>query len=299
MTDIFDKYKKGLNKTKKGFFGKFISSIVGNNDLNEELIEEVEDLLLGADLGYEVVSSIIKNVKEKADANENLEVLFKDSLYDILRGKNRELNVKEGLKVYLFVGVNGVGKTTTISKLGHKFKRKGNKVLLAAGDTYRAAGGEQLSEWGKKLGLKVISQKRGADAAALVYDSIDSAKSNNYDYLLIDSAGRLHTKENLMEELDKINRTITKKLGHKANENILILDATTGQNALRQVDRFNKQIDLDSIIITKMDGTAKGGIIFPIEKKYNIPVKYVGLGENEDDLQKFDPEIYIETLFEE
>ncbi|TYB31772.1 MAG: signal recognition particle-docking protein FtsY [Candidatus Mcinerneyibacterium aminivorans] len=299
MADIFDKYKKGFEKTKQGLFGKFISSITKSKSLNEDLVEEVENLLLGADLGYEVVSEIIKEVKSQAESNKELEVLFKDSLYKILKGKNRELSKGDDLTVYLFVGVNGVGKTTTISKLGNMLNKQGEKVLLAAGDTYRAAGGEQLAEWGDKLGLRVISQKRGADAAALVYDAIDSAISNNYDYLLIDSAGRLHTKKNLMEELVKINKTIEKKLNHRADENILVLDATTGQNAIKQVKRFHQKINIDSIIIAKMDGTAKGGIIFPIEKKYNIPIKYVGLGEGKEDLQQFDPQIYIQTLFEE
>ncbi len=299
MSNIFEEYSKGLNKTRKGFFGKFIDVITNNKNIDENLIEKIEEHLIRADISFEVVESIIDDVREKSGSGEyNLEVLFKDSLYNILKGKNRNLQkANNPPAVYFFVGVNGVGKTTTISKIGKKLKDEGHKVMLVAGDTYRAAGGEQMKEWADKLGLKVVQQKRGADAAALVYDSIESAISKKYDYVLIDTAGRLHTRKNLMNELDKINHTIKKKLGRFADENILIIDATTGQNALKQVEKFKEKVNISSIIVTKMDGSAKGGIIFSIEKKFDIPVTHIGLGEKENHLKKFDPEIFIQSLF--
>jgi len=296
---IFDKYRHGLAKTKKNFFNSFISTITGRHAIDGELVEDAETALIGADVGYEIVNDIITAVRKENDGKTDIEQVFKRHLRGLLGSKDRSFKVNGNRpSIYVFVGVNGVGKTTTIAKLANRLKKEGKKVLIGAGDTYRAAGIDQMKLWGEKLGIRVIGHERGGDAAAVIYDVIDAAISQQYDAVLIDTAGRLHTKENLMNELDKVRRTIVKKLNGEADETIIVLDATSGQNVLRQVEEFHKTAGLTGIVVTKMDGTAKGGIIFPLETKFGIPVKFIGLGEQEDDLQEFDPDMFINALFE-
>ncbi len=296
--NVFEKYRQGVQKTKKNFFNSFLSTITGRHTLDAELVEDVESILIGADVGYTVVTSVMNAVRKENDGKKDIEALFKKELKAILGEKNRALAEKEKPAVYLFVGVNGVGKTTTIAKLAYMLKNNGKKVLIGAGDTYRAAGIDQMKLWGERLGVRVIGHERGGDAAAVVYDVIDAGMAQEYDVVLIDTAGRLHTKENLMNELEKVRRTLIKKLGREADETILVCDATSGQNVIRQAEEFHRTAGLTAFALTKMDGTAKGGLIFSLEERFSIPVKLIGLGEGHDDLQPFDAEMYLNALFE-
>lgn len=297
--NIFDKYRQGVSKTKKNFFNSFLSTITGKHTLDAEMVEDIEAVLLGADVGHEVVESVLQSVRKANDGKREIETLFKNALADILHTDTRVLHTpSEKPAVYLFVGVNGVGKTTTIAKLATMLKEQGKKVLIGAGDTYRAAGIDQMKLWGERLGVRVIGHERGGDAAAVVYDVIDAGVSQQYDTVVIDTAGRLHTKENLMKELEKVRRTLVKKLGREADETILVCDATSGQNVLRQAEEFHKTAGLTGFALTKMDGTAKGGLVFSLEKKFGLPVKLIGLGEGQNDLEVFDPEMFLHALFE-
>ena len=303
---FFDKLKSGLAKTRDNFVTGIEKAVYGKKEIDAAVLDDLEEVLISADLGAETAGVIVKNVKEKL-ARKGLTDAFpplvkkeiKERIRDILRGDAGTFRGGEKtLSVYLFVGVNGTGKTTTIGKLSAKFKSDGKKVILAAADTFRAAAAEQLVLWGEKAGIDVIRHKSGADPGAVVFDAIAAARAREADILLVDTAGRLQTKTNLMEELKKINRVIERELPGEPSEVILVLDATTGQNALSQAKLFNEAVGVTGIILTKLDGTAKGGIVVAIAAELGIPVKMIGVGEKQEDLQPFNPDEFAEALFE-
>lgn len=267
----------------------------------QKMLEKLEMILIQADIGVETTENLMKKLRssKKIKDAESLKEILKEELKKILDIPFFENISQNGRKVILTVGVNGVGKTTTIAKLAYKFKNENKKVCLVAADTFRAAGIEQLQEWGVRIGVDVISQKMGADPAAVVFDSLSFAKARDIDILIIDTAGRLHTKKNLIEELKKIKRVIDREIPPENQEVFLIIDGTTGQNALIQAKVFKEAVGITGIILTKLDGTAKGGIIFSIVEEFKVPVKYVGVGENIEDLKEFNPEEFIEGIFEE
>lgn len=303
---ITEKFKSGLAKTRNSFTSKVNDLVARYRHVDDEFFEELEDLLLQADVGMETVMELTdklryevqrKNIKD----TEGIQALISEKLVEIYEQGEKditELNIQEGdLTVILFVGVNGVGKTTTIGKLAHRFKQQGKNVLLAAGDTFRAGAIEQLQVWGDRVGVEVIKQSEGSDPAAVMYDAIHAAKKRNADILICDTAGRLQNKVNLMNELEKIHRVISREIPTAPHEVLLALDATTGQNALQQAQIFKEATNVTGIVLTKLDGTAKGGIVLAIRNKLHIPVKFVGLGEQMDDLQPFDSERYVYGLF--
>jgi len=304
---ITQKFKMGLAKTRDTFTSKVTDLIARYRKVDEEFFEELEEILLQADVGFETVMELIdelrfevqrRNIKE----TDGLYVVICEKLVEIYeKGEEgiSELNLQPDgeLTVILFVGVNGVGKTTTIGKLAHRLKKQGKTVMLAAGDTFRAGAIEQLQVWGDRVGCEVIKQAEGSDPAAVIYDAINAAKKRGADVLICDTAGRLQNKVNLMKELEKIHRVISREIPNAPHEVLLVLDATTGQNALIQAQTFKEATNVTGIVLTKLDGTAKGGIVLAIRNKLNIPVKFVGLGEKVDDLQPFDPERYVYGLF--
>lgn len=303
---ITEKFKSGLAKTRNSFTSKVNDLVARYRHVDEEFFEELEDLLLQADVGMETVMELTeklrfevqrKNIKDTA----GIQALISEKLVEIYEQGEEditELNIQEGdLTVILFVGVNGVGKTTTIGKLAHRFKQQGKTVLLAAGDTFRAGAIDQLQVWGDRVGVEVIKQSEGSDPAAVMYDAIRAAKNRKADILICDTAGRLQNKVNLMNELEKIHRVISREIPSAPHEVLLALDATTGQNALQQAQIFKEATNVTGIVLTKLDGTAKGGIVLAIRNKLHIPVKFVGLGEQMDDLQPFDSERYVYGLF--
>jgi fused signal recognition particle receptor len=273
--------------------------------IDDQLLEKLEDRLILADVGIETTEEIIK---ELSDSFKNTKLVDWNTLYKTLQNilmqklfsaqKDLEIDDKESPFIILVVGVNGVGKTTTIGKIAKYYSQKGKSIMLAAGDTYRAAAVEQLKDWGKVNNIPVVSQGEGSDSASVIFDAIESAKSNNIDILLADTAGRLHTKNYLMEELKKIKRVIN-KIDHLApHEVLLVIDAGTGQNAINQMKEFHSSVAVTGLVLTKLDGTAKGGIIFSLIKKFNVPIRFVGLGENLDDLEPFDSELYVQALLD-
>jgi len=306
--EVTEKFKSGLAKTRESFAGKVNDLIARYRKVDEDFFDELEEILIQADVGFDTVLELTDELKMEVkrrniqDANEVKEVIM-EKLVDIYVGSETELtmlNIQEdGLTVILFVGVNGVGKTTTIGKLAYKFKQEGKKVLLAAGDTFRAGAIDQLEVWGSRAGVEVIKHSEGSDPAAVIYDAIQAAKSRKADILLCDTAGRLQNKVNLMKELEKVKRVIEREVPGAPHEVLLVLDATTGQNALVQAKQFKEATDVTGIVLTKLDGTAKGGIVIAIRKELNIPVKMVGLGEGMEDLQSFNPEQYVYGLFAE
>ncbi|MBM7692299.1 fused signal recognition particle receptor [Peribacillus deserti] len=303
---VTDKFKEGLTKTRNSFTGRVNDLVARYRKVDEDFFEELEEILFQADVGYETVEMLIdelkmevkrKNIQDPADVQS----VISEKLVDIYQGASSasvDLNMQEGsLTVILFVGVNGVGKTTTIGKLAHRFKQEGKKVILAAGDTFRAGAIEQLEVWGERVGVEVVKQAAGSDPAAVMFDSLQAAKARGADVLLCDTAGRLQNKVNLMKELEKVKRVIEREVPGAPHEVLLVLDATTGQNALIQAKTFKEATDVTGIVLSKLDGTAKGGIVLAIRNELEIPVKLVGLGEKMDDLQEFDPEKYVYGLF--
>ena len=303
-----EKYDKGLEKTRKEFSDKLNSLNKKYKKVNAEYFEELEEMLIMADIGVNTVVNFMERLvdrtkKEKIDDPEILKELIVDELFIIY--VNDEILVNKinyndnGPTVILFVGVNGVGKTTTIAKIAKKEKDSGKKVLLAAGDTFRAGAIEQLQEWSQRLDIDIEFGKEGSDPSSVVYKACERAKNENYDVLLIDTAGRLQNKVNLMNELSKINRVIGNLIDDAPHETLLVLDASTGQNGISQAKSFKEITNITGIVLTKLDGTAKGGIVLAIKEEVNIPVKYIGLGERADDLEIFDIEKYIYGLFKE
>ncbi|UFJ42080.1 signal recognition particle-docking protein FtsY [Brevibacillus humidisoli] len=303
---VTQKFTEGLTKTRDVLVGRVEDLVRRYKKIDEDFFEELEEILIGADVGVGTVMELIDGLREevrkrKIESAIELQPILSERLVALLKNENEQetaLEVQEGrLNVILFVGVNGVGKTTTIGKMAHMFKQQGKKVLLAAGDTFRAAAIEQLEVWGERVGVEVIRHSQGADPAAVIFDAVQAAKSRGADVLLCDTAGRLQNKVNLMEELNKIYRVVQREVPDGPHEVLLVLDATTGQNALSQAKTFGKSAGVTGIVLTKLDGTAKGGIVIAIRNELNLPVKYVGLGEGMDDLQPFDPEQFVHALF--
>lgn len=304
---ISDKFKDGLTKTRDSFAGKVNDLVARYRTVDEDFFEELEEILISADVGVNTVMDLIDELKMEVkrrnikDTREVKEVIS-EKLVDIYYGDDdeevEELHLaEEGLSVILVVGVNGVGKTTTIGKLAHRLKGEGKDVVLAAGDTFRAGAIEQLQVWGERVDVPVIKHSEGSDPAAVIYDAIQSAKSKGADVLICDTAGRLQNKVNLMNELAKVNRIIEREIPGAPHESLLVLDATTGQNALSQAKTFSEATNLSGIVLTKLDGTAKGGIVMAIRNELDIPVKFVGLGEKVTDLQAFDAHAFVYGLF--
>jgi fused signal recognition particle receptor len=299
---LFDKFKAGLQKTHAKLVHEIKRIITGSPKLTANSIEELEAILLGADLGMAMTTQIIDAVKKayETQGRNSLDVLeiAKQQVIAALQSNNVELYKNPtGVTVVSIVGVNGTGKTTTAAKLAYMLQSRNYKVLLAACDTFRAAGIEQIKLWGERLNVPVISGAHGADPAAVAHDALTAAISKNVDYLIIDTAGRLHTKHNLMQELQKVHRVIGKKMEGAPHEVLLVLDATTGMNALNQAKEFHKAVNVTGLVITKLDGTSKGGMLVAIQKELNIPVKFVGLGEKADDLQPFNAEQFATAMF--
>ena len=298
---FFDRLKEGLTKTRKSFIEK-VESVFTGRKIDEETLQELEEILIMSDVGTKASSEIMSVLREKVksgEANDAVSVkeLLKHEMTAVL-GEPQPL-VVFGSKpfVILAIGVNGVGKTTTIGKLASRFRSQGLSVLLAAGDTFRAAAIEQLEIWAKRADTQFVKHQKNSDPAAVAYDAVVAAQSRGIDVVIVDTAGRLHTKSNLMEELKKVKRSIDKALPGAPHETLLVVDATTGQNALRQAELFNEVSGVTGIALTKLDGTAKGGIIFAIKKGLGIPVRLIGVGEGIDDLRDFDPKEFVEALF--
>lgn len=288
---LFEKLRSGLKKTREAFLSPLEGSLKGKGALDEDLLFELEELLIMADVGPELAEEIVRGLSEKHSGHlspEDLERALEEEIYAILSGAEREfVPPAEKPCVFLIVGVNGSGKTTTAAKLAHKFKSQGKSVLLAAADTFRAAAIEQLRELGERVGVEVISHRPGADPGAVVHDALEHAMKRGYDFLLVDTAGRLQTKVPLMEELRKVRRVVEKLAGRPPHERILVIDATVGQNALSQARLFDQAVGLTGLVITKLDGSAKGGAILPIWRELGIPILWVGVGEGMDDLVEF------------
>lgn len=305
MATFLKRLKEGLSKTKGGLINKVTDLISLNKEIDEDFYEELEEILIGADVGVnaslQIVESLRDKVKErKIKKADEVKELLKEELAKIVEGKSQGLNLNEHQPaVIMVVGVNGVGKTTTIGKLAFKFKEEGKKVLLAAGDTFRAAAIEQLEVWANRSGSGFIKHQQGSDPAAVAFDAIQAAKSRGTDVVIIDTAGRLQTKVNLMQELQKVKRVIQKEIPDAPHETLLVLDATTGQNAISQAKLFDETVNLSGIVLTKLDGTAKGGVVFGICSEMEIPVKFIEIGERIEDLREFNPENFVEALFDE
>ena len=299
----FQRLSIGLTKTREGFVGKLKKLVFGTTKIDDDLMDELEETLFEADVGVKTTEELLNNLKKKVEDEEikDPNVIY-ESLRDQLRSKLAKFTEaprfnEKGLTVFIIIGVNGVGKTTTIAKLANKYKKDGKKVILAAGDTFRAAAIDQISIWGERAGVEVIRGQEGGDPGALVFDAIHAAKKREADLLIIDTAGRMHVKANLMAELNKVMKIVQKESDGGPHEIFLVLDATTGQNAVQQAKQFNEIIPITGLVVTKLDGTAKGGVLFAVEEELNAPVKFIGVGEKMDDLMPFEPEKFLEALF--
>ena len=304
MKNLFERLKAGLGKTRSNMVEKMDGLFSSHGRFDEVFYEELEDLMILSDVGYgptlEIIEALKERIrKERPDSPEAAKTLLKTLLREkiSLEGSGA-VELRDGLNILLVIGVNGVGKTTTIGKLATQFKLQGKQVLVAAGDTFRAAAVEQLKVWAERAGCGMISQNEGADSAAVVFDAIQSARARGTDVLICDTAGRLHNKKNLMNELEKITRIIRREAPDAALTTLLVLDATTGQNAKSQAKAFKEIADISGIVMTKLDGTAKGGILFSIAAELCLPIKYIGVGESREDLQAFDPETFLDALFQ-
>lgn len=300
---FFEKIKSGLQKTKENITNKIELVVNSFTKIDEEFFEELEETLILSDIGVETAENICGNLRSEIKQHglkepQEIKGALKEILVQILESNNK-LDLSAKPSIVLVLGVNGVGKTTSIGKIANKLKSEGKSVMLAAGDTFRAAAAEQLDIWANRAHCSIVKQPEGSDPAAVVFDAISSAKAKNIDVIICDTAGRLHNKKNLMGELEKINRIIDRELPNTKKEVLLVLDASTGQNGLNQAVEFKKILDLTGIILTKLDGTAHGGIIFSIKEKLGIPVKFIGVGEGIDDLKDFDAREFVEALFED
>lgn len=300
---FFSKLAEGLTKTRNNIMNSVSNIFTGHDIIDDDFYEELEETLIMADLGISTTTSVIENlkarvkelkIKDPADCKKHL----MDSLKEQMQVKPDAYDFENKKSVVLMIGVNGVGKTTSVGKLAGQLKSSGKKVLIAAADTFRAGAIEQLTEWAKRSDVELIAQKEGSDPAAVVFDAVNAAKARNVDVLICDTAGRLHNKKNLMDELNKIYRIIGKEYPEAAIETLVVVDGTTGQNAKEQARQFSEAAPVNGIVLTKLDGTAKGGIAIAIESELSIPVKYIGIGEKIDDLQKFDADQFVEALFE-
>ena len=299
---FFRRLADGLAKTRNNIVSGMDAIFNGFSDIDDDFYDEIEETLVMGDIGINATTAIIENLKQKVkeqhikDPHECKELLI-NSIKEQMQVGETAYEFEHRTSVVLVIGVNGVGKTTSVGKLAGKLKEQGRKVILAAADTFRAAAGEQLTEWANRAGVEIIGGSEGADPASVVFDAVSAAKARKADVLLIDTAGRLHNKKNLMEELKKINRIIEREYPDAYRETLVVLDGTTGQNALDQARQFGEVADLTGIILTKLDGTAKGGIAVAIQSELNVPVKYIGVGEHIDDLQKFDADTFVNALF--
>ena len=300
---FFKRLVSGLSKTRNSIASSINSVFSGFSMIDEDFYEELEEILIMADMGVYTTEKVIDSLREKVKENkikepEECRQLLVNSIKEQMKVDEKAYDFENEKSVVLLIGVNGVGKTTTTGKLASRYKSEGKKVLMAAADTFRAAAIEQLTEWSNRSGVDIIAQKEGSDPAAVVYDAVNAAKARNTDILLCDTAGRLHNKKNLMEELKKISRIIEREYPDARREAFIVLDGTTGQNALSQAKQFSEVTDLTGIILTKLDGTAKGGIAIAIQSELNIPVKYIGVGEQIEDLQRFDSDAFVNALFD-
>lgn len=300
---FFKRLVSGLTKTRDNIVSGFDSIFSGFSHIDDDFYEELEEILVMGDIGIHATEEIIENLKKKVKENHIKEPadcreLLINSIKEQMYVGDTAYRFEEETSVVLIIGVNGVGKTTTIGKLAGKLKSQGKKVILGAADTFRAAAGEQLTEWANRAGVEIVGGQEGSDPGSVVYDAVQAAKARKADVLLCDTAGRLHNKKNLMEELKKINRILEKEYPEAYRETLVVLDATTGQNALVQAKQFSEAAEITGIVLTKMDGTAKGGIAVAIHSELGIPVKYIGVGESIDDLQKFDADQFVDALFE-
>ena len=298
---FLDKLKSGLSKTKNAIFGQIDNVLKAFVKVDEELLEELEELLITSDVGVNATEEIIDRLREqikdgRLKEKEQVVGALKEILTDMI-GEGGELELSSTPSIILVIGVNGAGKTTSIGKISNRLIKKGKRVVVAAADTFRAAAIDQLSVWCERSGAEIVKQNEGSDPAAVVYDAINYAKKRKADVLIIDTAGRLHNKTNLMNELAKINRVIDKECPEASRENLLVLDATTGQNAILQAKEFRQAANITGLVLNKLDGTAKGGIVISIKNELNIPVKFIGVGEKIDDMQEFDSEEFVEALF--
>jgi len=303
----FNKLKDGLSKTRNKIVNTITETISGKAVIDDKTLDEIEEILITSDIGYDTALSIIENTRknlksEKDRSDTNIIDSVKKELISVFNFQQNEKDDSKILQfkpyVILVVGINGVGKTTTIGKLAYNFKKAGLKVIVGAADTFRAAANEQLEIWAKRANVELIQKPQGSDPSSVAYETIQRAVNGKYDIVLIDTAGRLHNKSHLMEELGKIKRAIAKVLPDAPHDTFLVLDGNTGQNALVQTDEFSKVTDITGLIVTKLDGTAKGGVIFQICAKQRIPVKYIGVGESIDDLQTFNPELFVKAIFD-
>ena len=305
------KLDEGLEKTKTSVFSKISKAVAGKSKVDEEVLDDLEEVLVTSDVGIKTTVKIIERIEERVARDKylgtaELNTILKEEIAALLAGDSEEDtpdewagNYEESPHVIMVVGVNGVGKTTTIGKLAYRFKEAGKKVILGAADTYRAAAVDQLTIWSERTGVPIVKQSMGSDPASVAFDTVQSAKSNNADVVIIDTAGRLHNKVNLMNELTKIKRVMQKVVPGATHEVLLVLDASTGQNALEQAKQFTKATEVTAMALTKLDGTAKGGVAIGISDQLQIPVKYIGVGEKVEDLQLFNKKVFVERLFGE
>ena len=304
-----DSLDKGLEKSKKSFFNKLSKAIAGKSKVDDEVLDELEEVLITSDVGVDTTLKIIERIekrvaKDKYLGTSELNKILREEIAGLLAEQEKDLTTEyhpDNTKPYVImvVGVNGVGKTTTIGKLAHKFKNEGKKVMLGAADTFRAAAVDQLQIWADRVGVPIVKQKMGSDPASVVFDTLQSAKAHDIDIVLIDTAGRLHNKINLMNELSKIKKVMKKIVPEAPHEILLVLDGSTGQNAFEQAKQFTKATDVNALAVTKLDGTAKGGVVIGISDQFNIPVKYIGVGEKIEDLQEFDKFEFVDSFFKE
>ena len=305
---VFDTYDKGMEKTRKNFSDRINDLFTSFREIDEEFYEDLEEAFISADVGFQMTMALTDAIRDELEARNvykanDVKQVMLEKMVQIYEKDGQESNDirlnLDGPTVILFVGVNGVGKTTSVGKIGYQLKQEGHKVLLAAADTFRAGAIEQLNVWGERLGIPVVTGKAQSDPASVVFDAVKKANEEHYDYLLVDTAGRLQTKANLMQELAKIKRIIERENPNGVQEVLLVLDATTGQNALIQAKQFNEATEITGLVLTKLDGTAKGGVVLSIRYELDIPVKYIGLGEKATDLQKFDAEQYMYSLIKD
>lgn len=302
--NLLDKLKAGIQKTRSGLVDRLEDVLAGKKEIDADLLDELEYTLITADLGVKTVNDILELIRQRVDRKltgdaGEIRNLIREQLLEILRASDTPVHiVAQPPAVVMVVGVNGAGKTTTIGKLAHRFLGEGRKVLLCAADTFRAAAIEQLEVWAKRAGVDMIRQKTGSDPSAVVFDALNAAKARQVDYVIVDTAGRLHTKDNLMAELEKMRRTSQRVIAGSPHEVWLVLDATTGQNGLEQARKFTESSGVTGIVLTKLDGTAKGGVVVAIARELNLPIRYVGVGEKIDDLLPFEADKFIESLFD-
>jgi fused signal recognition particle receptor len=302
---LLDRLKEGIEKTRTGLVDRIEDALGTGRQIDADLLDELEYALITADIGVRTATEVLESIRARVDRrlindSSELRSLIREHLLEVLQSADRPMpRVAEPPAVVMVVGVNGAGKTTTIGKLAKRYQDEGRSVLLCAADTFRAAAIEQLEIWGHRTSTEVVRQQQGSDPSSVVYDSLQAARARKTDYVIIDTAGRLHTKDNLMAELEKMRRTAQKIVPTAPHEVLLVLDATTGQNGLEQARRFTETAGVTGIVLTKLDGTAKGGVVVAITRELNLPIRYVGVGEKAEDLLPFDPELFIQSLFEE